>query len=108
MRRTSFIPALAPLLLSVATTLLCLRAAGPSAGACVVGLACAVLIVPLCVVAERTWSSRLMVAGAVVVGTSVVWLYAARDPYVTIRHWLAAVVVLGALVPALGGTALAL
>jgi hypothetical protein len=108
MRRTSLTPALAPFLLSAATALVCFRAAGPSAGTFFGGLAFAVLIVPPFVAAERTWRLRFLVGGAAVAGTSLVWLYATRDPYVTIRHWLSAVAVLAALSAALGGTAVAL
>jgi hypothetical protein len=107
-RPDAAIPALIPAALAALTTLVCLRAAGATAGLFFGGFAFAALTAPPFAAAERTLRGRLLVGAAVTAGTALVWLVALRDPFVTIRHWLVATTVLATFVGAAAGAAAAL
>jgi hypothetical protein len=100
--------AIAPFVLASAMTWLGYRAAGASAGTFFAGVAFAVLITPPFVAAEQTMRDRLIVATAVLGGVSLALLFPLRDPYVTVRHWAAAVAVLASVVAAITGVVIAL
>jgi hypothetical protein len=99
---------ISPFALAAASTWLCFLAAGASAGTFFGGVAFAVLIAPLFVAAEESWSDRARVAAAIVAAVAIAWLFPLNDPYVTIRHWAAAVSVLAAVVAAASGVVIAL
>jgi hypothetical protein len=108
MNRSIPLHTLAPFILAAAMTLLCYSAAGASAGTYFGGVAFAVLITPAFVAAEDSPRDRLTVAAAVFAGVALAWLFPLRDPYVTLRHWAAAVAVLAGVIAAVFGVVVAL